>query len=945
MGLTIPVFSQQGIIRGTVLDNSTGEPILFGNVEVVKTSIGTVTDLDGKYSLSLDPGSYSLEFSYLGFANLIISDIQIEAGKTIVLDARLHESTQMIDEVVITSTQARNSEAALATLRRLSTNVMDGISSASFRKIGDSDAAAAIKRVTGVSVNDGKYVYVRGLGDRYSKTILNSVDVPGLDPDKNTLQMDIFPTNILDNILVLKTFTADLPGDFTGGLINITTKDFPDKATTVFSAGLGYNPGMHFNSNWLTYHGGATDFLGFDDGTRSIPTDRRENIPFRVNAISDPAGAGVEFRSILEDFNPNLAALRQQSFMDYSFGFSTGNQKSIGKYTLGYNVALTYQNNTNYYENAEYNRFGLSGFSDIYDMDPREQQIGDFGTNSALLGGLAGLSVKSRKSKFSLNVLHLQNGESKAGIFDYENSDLGANFEAFQHNLEYTQRELSNVIFDGNHNVFDGNWDVNYVFSGTRSSINDPDIRFTRIREDFGSLTIGSESGFPERIWRYLDEVNYSGQLNLGRNYKFNNKPGRLKFGSIYTMKERNYEIQNFQILTNSVKITDNPDDLFIPENLWSRENFNGLTYDPQFIPVNPNKFDATISNIGAYISNEFIPFNKLKTIVGLRVEKYTQKYSGTNQDGDVFDDFVVLDDLDLFPTANFIYSVTEKQNIRFSFSKTIARPSFKEASFATIIDPITGRTFIGGFFPDIDVATGDEVWNGQLVKTDILNFDLRWELFQERGQSISLSTFYKRFKNPIEIVQYIQASNNFQPRNVGDGTVFGFELEFLQNLGKITHGLTPFTFNANFTLVDSDIEMTATEFLSRNRFVKDGQVIPTNRKMAGQAPYLINLGMAYSNNSNTFESGFYYNVQGSTLIFVGIADKPDVYSVPFHSLNFNANYRFGSEEQFNVGFKAENLLGQVREEVFRGFNATDQIFTSLAPQRQVSFRIGYRFN
>ena len=281
------LLAQNGTVRGTVYDDGTGEPILFGNVIVTGTGNGTTTDLDGAYSLSLAPGSYSITFSYLGYSDLVINDIEIKADQVTTLDARIQEESEVLNEVVISAKVSRNTETALATIKRRSTNVIDGISAASFRKIGDSNAASAIKRVSGVSIEGGKYVYVRGLGDRYTKSILNGVDIPGLDPDRNTLQMDIFPTNVIDNIIVLKSFTADLPADFTGGVVNITTKDFPESKTLNVSASLGYNPDMHLNDQYLDYEGSGTDFLGFDNGQRDIPTDRAIIIPTQVDVLKN----------------------------------------------------------------------------------------------------------------------------------------------------------------------------------------------------------------------------------------------------------------------------------------------------------------------------------------------------------------------------------------------------------------------------------------------------------------------------------------------------------------------------------------------------------------------------------------------------------------------------------------------------------------------------------
>jgi len=938
------LMAQDGTLRGSVNDLKTGEPIMFGTVFIKELSTGTTTDLDGKYSINLAPGTYNVEISYVGYATVLLENMVIKSGEVAVMASNLEENTQVLNEVVVTTKQVKNNAVALATIKRNSSNVIDGITSSSFKQIGDSDAASAIKRVTGVSVDDGKYVYVRGLGDRYTKSILNGMDIPGLDPDRNTLQMDIFPTNILDNILVIKTFTADLPADFTGGVVNITTKDFPEEKTFSISGSLGYNPNMHFNDNYLTYEGGKTDFLGFDDGSRNIPTEGLSQIPFKADATADPNGKGQIYHNTLTKFNPILGAQKTRSGVDYSLGMSAGNQFQLKGKTFGYNVGLTYQNTTQFYENVLYNRYGKDDDFAVNDMEVREVQSGSYGTNNVLLAGIGGVSLKTKTSKYSLSVMRLQNGESKAGIFDYSSTDQGTNFEALQHNLEYSQRQVTNVLLKGTHSSEDGDWNTTWNLSPTFSSIIDPDIRYTRFRTDAGSFTVSTESGIPERIWRYLHEQNYAGNLGTIKNYKFKNRDAKIKFGGAYVYKERSYEIQNFQIFTNGVKLTGDPDQIFQPENLWSSENKNGVSYDPQFLPFNPNKYNSNSSNAAAYISNEATLMPRLKSIIGLRSEYYVQRYNGLNQNREVFKNKKVIDDLNLFPTVSLIYALTQKQNLRVSYARTIARPSFKEASFATIVDPISGRTFIGGFFPDIDVSTGATVWDGNLKTTDINNIDLRWELFQEAGQFFSVSGFYKGFKNPIEIVQYVQAANNFQPRNVGDGMVLGAELELVKNLEFVNPVVKDFSFNFNMTLAKSSIKMSATEYTSRINNARVGETVKDTRDMSGQAPYLINSGFSYKNPINKLEVGFFYNVQGRTLQYVGIADRPDVYSVPFHSLNFNANFPFAKDDKCSLGIKVSNLLNDDREQVFQSFGTGDQYFTRLSPGTSMSLRFSYTF-
>lgn len=950
--LSSQLYAQKGTIRGTIFDDTLGETLMGVTVVAEGTIAGTVTDLDGKFSLTLPAGSYNLKFSFVSFETLTINDVKVtDGGVTLLDDLKLKTSTLGLGEVTITANAVRNTENSIMTIKMKSPNVLDGISAAGFRKMGDSDAASSMKRVPGVSVEGGKYIYVRGLGDRYTKTIINGVDMPGLDPDRNSIQMDIFPTSVIDNIIVHKSFSAELPADFTGGVVDIAIKDFPEaRKGNVFVSG-GYNPDYHFRNDYLSYEGGKTDFLGFDDGTRKIPAT--DNIPFYSEVVGLPLTdeKSVRYREILEDFNPTMAAMKQKSFMDYSFGTSMGNQFPLKKVTIGYNFGLSYKNTTEFFKDAEYGRYGLSPDHDITDMEVREFQKGDFGISTVLVSGLAGVALKTQKSKYRLNLLHLQNGESKAGIFDYQSSDLGTIFEGIQHNLEYSQRSVTNLLLDGKHSFDGSNWDIVWKISPTISVINDPDVRFTRYVRQGGNYVIGTESGFPERIWRELSETNIGSILHLTKEFNFRGEMAKLHFGGAYTYKERDFFINKYALNIRNIAATGNPDELFTENNLWPYQGtdiYSGTTYEANFIPNNPNKFNARSGNAAGYVSTELSLFKNFRAVVGVRAENFTQRYTGQDQLGtNILNDDVVVDDLDFFPTANLIYSINDKQNFRFSYAKTIARPSFKEMSYAEISDPISNRTFIGGMFRDADDVAGLVYWDGNLVNTHIQNFDVRWELFHSNGQMISLSGFYKMFDNPIEIVQYATTQkSSFQPRNVGDGQVLGIETEFRQNLDIMGNGFRNLFLNGNISFTRSKIDMSITEYLSRVENARTGQTIEETREMAGQAPFIINAGVSYNGGENGFwkglEAGIYYNVQGTTLQYVGIADKPDIYMLPFHSLNLNASKYLGKDSRTQLGFKIENLLNDKKESVFRSFNPTDQFFTKLEPGITFQLKLSY---
>lgn len=950
---SVALNAQNGIIRGTVFDGVNGESLPGVTIYIESNAKGTITDLDGKFNLSVEPGTYDVRISFISYETVKIESVNVKAGEVTLLNSvGLKEATFEIASAVVTAKTIRNTETALVALKQKSPNLFDGISAANLRKTGDSDAASSVKRITGVSVSDGKYVYVRGLGDRYTKTVLNGVDIPGLDPDRNTLQMDIFPSNIIDNIIVYKSFSVDLPADFTGGVVDIELKDFPEERRGSISLSAGYNPNFHFNSDYLSYDGGKTDYLGFDDGTRSIPAT--SDIPFFSEAIADPNGeTGLKYKEILNGFNSTMAAQKQTSFMDYDFGVSYGDQKPLKNVTVGYNLAFSYKNNSEFYENAEFGRYGLASDPDETELVLRAQTVGNYGVNNVFLSGLAGFAIKTKNSKFRINYIHLQNGESKAGIFDFTSRDVGSEFDAFQHTLLYTQRSLSNLLIDGKHSFNDSKWEVVWKLSPTISKIEDPDIRFTRYAYGATDLVIGTESGFPERTWRDLEEINLGGVLHITKKFKFNEQDAKLKFGGAYTYKERDFTIRSYAINVRNIPLTGDPNELFAEENLWPYEDNigRGTTYEAGFIPTNANQFNARVDYAASYVSTELNIIKNIKAIVGVRAENYVQHYTGQDQQGEnILDNEKVLDNLNFFPSINLIYNLKEKQNIRLSYSKTIARPSLKELSFAQISDPVSGITFIGGLSDDVGIDNeGNDIvyWNGNLISTDIHNLDLRWELFQTNGHMLSVSGFYKKFSNPIEMVQFATTQKvQIQPRNVGDGQLLGAELEFRQSFDILSESLSNFSIASNFTYVHSRVKLSQSEYDSRVLSARTGQTIDEYRNMAGQSPYLLNIGLTYDGGTNgiweSLEGGLYYNVQGKTLQVVGIKDRPDIYTEPFHSLNLNLTKQF--KKGFGIGFKVKNILNSKVETVYKSYEANNQYYEFRETGTSYSISLSYKF-
>lgn len=925
--------AQNGKIRGTTYDRSNGEPMWGVQVIVLSNGAGAVADFDGKFEIEVAPGTYQLQAKFVSYTSVTISDVVVKPGEVTVIDAIwMEEATSELEEIVVTAEAIKTTDIALLTAKRKATNLIDGISSQQIKRSGDSDVAGAIRRVPGVSIQGGQYVFVRGLGDRYTKTILNGMEVPGLDPDRNAIQIDIFPTSLIDNLIVYKNFTPDLSADFVGGTVNIETKDFPDEKTLNLSFSLEYNPNMHLRNDFLGYNGGGTDFLGFDDGTRGLPFDGRTgDIPSPI--LRDP-----ETERVTRSFDPTMAATEQSNFANFSLGFSTGNQVDWKGKKLGYIAALNYRNTTTFFRDAVDGADVKPSQNDDFNLLTDTRFVGALGIQDVQLSGLAGISLKSDKNKYRFQAMHIQNGMQRAANRIRSRSNNNFNTSVVD-NLEYTERFLTNFLLAGEHYFNNNESQLEWKLSPTFSTINDKDVRITPFTIDDGEIAINpQEGGEPNRIWRLLNEQNYVAKVDYTQNFSFRGRESKLKGGISNIYKTRDYEIQNYVVSIrgnqNLLDLNADPDRLFAPENIWNPDRGTGVYVQNNFNLS--NAYEGRINTLGAYVMGELAVTEKLKTILGLRVEQYDQWYTGVNQaganpndpTGRVFNDDNVLSSFEFFPSVNFIYQVFENSNVRASYARTIARPSFKEKSTAEIQDVLTGRTFIG---------------NIDLVETNIDNFDIRWEYFFGRGETISIGGFFKDFTNPIELIRSENAANDFIPTNVGNAEIRGVELEVRKSLNFITSKLENLTFITNITITDAEVNLNASEQIGRINGLRTGEGFELTRDFVGQPPYIVNASLNYTDFENFWEASISYNVQGRTLAVVGVNRTPDTYDVPFNSLNLNVQKSFGLDGEHTFALRVNNILNDLREREFESFGSFNTIETRRDPG--TSFRIKYSYN
>lgn len=954
-------FAQLGTIRGVVLDDETGETLIGVNVVLEGTTLGGSTDLDGAFTIKVAEGEYTVVASYISYAALKVTSVKVKTGEVInVGNLRLKAEGIMTDEVVITAVQSRNNEAAMTTIQKKSANVMDGISSQTFKKSGDSDAGAAVKRVTGVSVVGGKYVYVRGLGDRYTKTTLNGMEVPGLDPDRNSIQLDLFPTNIIDNISVFKSFSPELAGDFTGGVVDITTKDFPSDKTSSVSVSLGFNPSMNLQDNYLSYESEAIDYLGL--GAQS------KDLPFSRSVELQPSEYIVNPNYVTEktlQFDPNMATTRKFNGLNTSIGYGFGNQKykdtlnlgiaRIKEVTVGYNFSVNYSRSFTYYDNIEYSEYITSPDTNKYALIKARQDSGEVGIEETFWSAFGSVALKKKNTSVSLGLMRLQNGTKQASLLDGFKSSLGSDQEAVlqKHILYYNQRSITNALLTVKQYFPAADIEVSFKSAPTLAQNKEPDFRLTQFNIEDDKVYI-SGGGLPivQRLYRDLTEWSLGNRLDAKWNFKnWNDQKSVLKVGAAYTRKARTFNILTYKF--REIDRRDNynaldPNEVLESSNVFSSSNTSGVIASGFEQPN--NNYESNSSNMSFYVQNELPLTSNLKAVYGARLEMFNIRYTGERQvvidEEGRFDNEKVLDETNILPSLGLIYNFIEDVNLRFNFSQTVARPSFKEKSGAEIIDALTGRTFIG----NLDVQ-----------QTEINNFDLRIEKFFQGGQLVSLSGFYKQFTNPIEIVAFDQtATDQFTPRNSKEATVYGFEFDTRRNLSFISERLYQWSAGGNFTYVISQIDRRKiitpgedgilgtvddiSEYDERVRNKRAGEVVDEFRPLQGQSPYVVNAFLGYKNDSLGLECNLSYNVQGPRLAVVGISNLPNVFEQPFHSLNFKASKKIGKQNKSNLTLGVTNILNDDRESLFDSFRAADQIYSRFSPDRTISVGYSYSF-
>lgn len=927
---TVVTHAQQGAIEGKVTDAETGEALRGASVSVVSTKKGSYTDSKGTFRIKkITPGTYAIRVTFIGYDPKVVEGIVVGETEPASVSILLGATKKVGKEVVVQADRAMDNAAALLNQRKNASQVSDGIGKEEISKLPDSDAGQAMKRVSGVTLVEGKYVYVRGVSDRYSNTTLNGAALSSTEPDKKAFAFDMFPAELLENANVAKSFTPDLPGNFAGGLVQLNTIDFPTAFGVKLSASQSINDFVTgHQGQFLSYAGSSRDWFAGGASDRSAPTNlpanRQQFLDLNSKAQIGDADAVARVAEIGGGF-PNR---------DWQTAYETAPTNGglgvtlTAPFDIGESDAFGLVANVNYGTSYAINRMTRSGLQ--ADRTLGFEKTGTTATRSASLGGLLNLAYRIGES----STLSLKNVYNRS--MDDESLELyGESFTQAQTRREfgfnYVQKELLSSQASGEHVLgFANNAVVDWKLGYSETQRNEPDYRrlqYSRQTTDEpGTMTINfspSPTGDGTTAGRfYSDMSEYYRIASLSTMVPV--QSAKIKFGGLYEFRNRDFSARSFTII-QSRNYAGDVDDLFRgsefgainPSTAFADSNFRA---DRLMMSEETRLSDKYVANeqIAAGYAMADVPFDvadvKVRFIGGARIESSIQELASF----DVQDRAVnpIVDVTDILPSINLVVSPSESMNIRASATQTLARPSLREFAPFSFYN-----------FQIQAVTTG----NPNLTRALVQNYDLRWELFPNPGEVISVSAFYKTFENAIEETILPSTSElifSFQNAN-GLAQNYGVELEMRKQLGFVADFLKPFTLSLNAALITSSIS------------VNQGGVVD-ERAMWGQSPYTINIGLFYTNFSSGSTINLGYNTYGARIIKVGQRgayqfDDPHVYEMPRHVLDLSFTQTLSSA--LELKFAVRDILNQPLYWEQGGINIQSNI-----RGRTFTFGVGYRF-
>ncbi|HQT22450.1 MAG: hypothetical protein B7X86_08710 [Sphingobacteriales bacterium 17-39-43] len=861
---TLTTFSQQsGKISGKVTDSKSGETLIGLTVKITGATLGASTDIEGRYTLgNLNPGKYSLSFSYIGYQAKNITDIEVLAGKTTTLDVIMEEASSLaLEEVVITATVRQESISALYAQQKNSISISSGITSELIRRTPDRNTSEVLKRVSGASIQDNKFVIIRGLADRYNSSILNNAVLPSSEPDRKAFSFDIIPANLIDRIVVNKTASADLPGDFAGGVIQVITRDVPEENFLNASVSFGYNNQSTFK-DFTSNARNKYDFLGFDDGSRKLPA----GFPGSFQAYNPLSNADKAKYSVqVKNSYPEVS---QMAIPNQNHQLTWGKRKELKNgASFGNVVSLSYRNSQNR-AFAERRDYEFSG-TPFYEYS---ENISKYSNN---LGALANFAYIKGGNKIAFKNMYNRSFEdnytARTGFTTDNIQDVRVN------NSDLTTKSLLNSQLEGEHQLGKKQvkltWNLNYA----RVERDQPDQRSMDYRR-----SLGTQEPFrlidrnTRRLFSNLEEDTYGAQAAVSIPVKLFEKQSTFKIGALKQFKQRDFNARIFNYIFVGPSVFEKSytslpkDEIFAPANI----NENGFILSE--FTNNTDSYDANSDLNAGFLMMDNKFGEKFRISYGARFEQFAQTLNAIDFSGQAI--AAKQDNFDVLPSANLTYSLNAKSNIRLSGSQTVSRPEFRELALFNYYDFISQTSVTG---------------NPNLKRAKIFNGDLRYELYPSAGETFTVSAFYKNFNDPIE--QRVNSNSTPVVRginylNADQATSLGVELDVRKKLSFLgdkawLNNLTAF---ANASYIDSKVKG-----------------VGIDRPLQGQSPYLVNAGLQYFSPKTALTFTSVYNRIGQRIFLVGYQGYSDIYENARDVLDFQVSKRVlksQAEIKLNIG-------------------------------------------
>ena len=867
-----------GRVTGRVVDAASGVGLADVTLRVVGSNLGTMSGVNGQFTLTNVPaGTVGITARRLGFAAKTVTGIQIAAGRTAEQNISLTASTVQLEAVNVSATTERGSVSDALDAQRSSTGVVNSVTAEQISRSPDGDAAQAVKRVSGVTVQDGKYVFVRGLGERYTTSSLNGARVPSPEPEKRVVPLDMFPAGLLQTITTSKTFTPDLQGDFSGALVNIKTREFPSTRSGAFEIGSGYAAGATGQNILLASMAG---------GMRFANIGRARDLP----AIFRRVGNMQTIQLNQNDKNLLVGSLRD----DWTPSRGSGNPLLKGSASIGGNDAI-FGHRVGYLFSGSY-----SSGTDMKDGQVRaladrgntpgstveiDRFVGTTTSQNVLWGGLTNLSTLiGESSRLSFNGLYNRSSDNDARVEIGEFSSDAMPVQITR--MQYTQRGVYSGQLAGEHQLTGAQ---KLEWSATASGVRryEPDkSAFVQVleRNAAGQDVLrwqGGGSGSAVRTFSDLNENSHEYQAEYSIDFGAAGFPTTVRFGGLYRATGRDAQSLSYNV--SSVRLTDAQRELPLEQ-----------IFDGRFTQQGQTVFDiGPLSQGGSYVAQDRlsagflmaeVPLGaRLRIIGGARYESDRLDVDAASTLGSPVSTSKRWNDW--LPSLAATIKLTDAQQLRLSGSRTLARPEYRELS------PIISRDVIGG-----ENVQGD----ANLQRTNVTNVDLRWEMYPSAGEAVSVAVFAKHFTNPIERVfgsgsggtSFVFFTNARAAEN------YGVELELRKGLELLGSFFNPLSVFANATVMSSRIELAENTTASATNL---------SRRMVGQAPYVLNTGLTYSTSGGGTSATLLFNRVGERIAAAGASPLPDVVDLSRNVLDFSLRSRLLNLT--TLRFDLKNLL------------------------------------